>query len=44
MIDIVIIGSGVAGLTAGIYAGRANKSVLIIEENNLRENLYKWEN
>lgn len=35
MIDIVIIGSGVAGLTAGIYAGRANKSVLIIEENNL---------
>lgn len=34
MIDIVIIGSGVAGLTAGIYAGRANKSVLIIEENN----------
>lgn len=35
MIDIVIIGSGVAGLTAGIYAGMANKSVLIIEENNL---------
>lgn len=35
MYDIVIIGSGVAGLTAGIYAGRANKSVLIIEDNNL---------
>ncbi len=33
--DIVIIGSGVAGLTAGIYAGRANKSVLIIEDNNI---------
>ena len=33
--DIVIIGSGVAGLSAGIYAGRANKSVLIIEDNNI---------
>ena len=33
--DIVIIGSGVAGLTAAIYATRAKKSVLIIEENNL---------
>lgn len=30
--DIVIIGSGVAGLTAGLYAGRAKKSVLIIED------------
>ena len=35
--DIVIIGSGVAGLSAGIYAGRANKSVLIIEDNIARE-------
>ena len=33
MIDIVIIGGGVAGLTAGIYAGRANVSVTIIEQN-----------
>jgi len=33
--DVVIIGSGVAGLTAGIYAGRAKKSVLIIEDNIL---------
>ena len=33
--DIVIIGSGVAGLSAGIYAGRANKTVLIIEDNNI---------
>lgn len=33
--DVVIIGSGVAGLTAGIYAGRAKKSVLIIEDNVL---------
>lgn len=33
--DIVIIGSGVAGLTSGIYASRANKSVLIIEDNFL---------
>ena len=29
--DCAIIGSGVAGLTAGIYLGRANKSVIIIE-------------
>ena len=29
--DIVIVGSGVAGLTAGIYAGRAGKKTLIIE-------------
>lgn len=29
--DIVIIGGGPAGLTAGIYAGRAGKSVLILE-------------
>ena len=33
--DVVIIGSGVAGLTAAIYVGRANKSVLVIEEDNL---------
>ena len=35
MFDIVIIGSGVAGLTAGIYSARSNKSVLIIEQNYL---------
>ncbi|MBR6505590.1 FAD-dependent oxidoreductase [Candidatus Saccharibacteria bacterium] len=29
--DIIIIGAGVAGMTAGIYAARAGKSVLIIE-------------
>ena len=33
--DVVIIGSGVAGMTAGIYAARAGKSVLIIEEYSL---------
>lgn len=33
--DIVIIGSGVAGLSAGIFGGRANKSVLIIEDGNI---------
>lgn len=31
MFDIVIIGSGPAGLSAGIYAARANKKVGIIE-------------
>ncbi|MBQ7351954.1 MAG: FAD-dependent oxidoreductase [Clostridia bacterium] len=29
--DCVVIGSGVAGLTAGLYLARANKSVMIIE-------------
>lgn len=33
--DIVILGSGVAGLSAGIYASRANNSVLIIENGNM---------
>lgn len=32
MFDVVIIGSGVAGMTAGIYSARSNKSVLIIED------------
>lgn len=31
MKDIIIIGAGPAGLTAAIYAGRAGKSVLILE-------------
>ena len=31
MYDILIIGAGMAGLTAGIYAGRAGKKVLILE-------------
>ncbi len=30
--DIVIIGGGPAGLTAAVYAGRANKSVLVLEK------------
>lgn len=30
--DIVIIGGGPAGLTAAVYAGRAGKSVLVIEK------------
>jgi thioredoxin reductase (NADPH) len=33
--DIVIIGSGVAGLSAGLYAIRGNKKILILEENNI---------
>lgn len=32
MYDIMIIGAGPAGLTAGIYARRAGKSVLILEK------------
>lgn len=31
--DVIIIGAGMAGLTAGIYVARAGKSVLILESN-----------
>ena len=31
MYDIIIVGGGPAGLTAALYAGRANKKVLILE-------------
>ncbi len=33
MYDIIIIGGGPAGLTAAVYAKRANKKVLILEKN-----------
>ncbi len=33
MYDIIIVGAGPAGLTAALYARRAEKSVLIIEKN-----------
>ena len=32
MYDIIVIGSGPAGLTAATYARRAEKSVLVIEK------------
>ena len=32
MYDIVIIGAGTAGLTAAIYAQRAGKSALVLDE------------
>ena len=31
MYDVVIIGGGVAGLTAGLYLSRANKKCVILE-------------
>ena len=31
--DVIIIGSGIAGISASIYLKRSNKSVLIIESN-----------
>ena len=33
MYDVVVIGAGPAGITAGIYAKRANLNVVIIEKN-----------
>lgn len=33
MYDIIIVGAGTAGLTAGIYAARAGRTVLVLEEN-----------
>ncbi len=33
--DLVIIGGGPAGLSAGIYAGRAKMNTLIIEKGEL---------
>ena len=32
MYDLIVIGGGPAGLTAALYARRANKSVLVIEK------------
>jgi thioredoxin reductase (NADPH) len=32
MYDIIIVGAGPAGLTAAIYARRANKTVLILDK------------
>ena len=37
--DIIIIGSGPAGLTASIYARRANKNVLVIEKDSMGGNI-----
>ena len=34
MYDIIVIGGGPAGLTAALYARRANKSVLVIEKSS----------
>ena len=34
MYDIIIVGAGPAGLTAALYARRAEKSVLVIEKNS----------
>ncbi len=35
MYDVIIIGCGPAGMTAGIYAKRANKKVIIIEKESI---------
>lgn len=37
MLDVVIIGSGPAGITAAIYAKRANLNVAVVEKNILEQ-------
>lgn len=39
--DIIIIGAGPAGMTAAIYAGRANKSVCLIDKEGFGGNIAK---
>ncbi len=41
MYDIIIIGGGPAGITAGIYGKRANKKVLVLEANKVGGNILK---
>ena len=41
MYDIIIIGAGPAGLTAAIYALRANKKILLLEANKVGGNILK---
>ena len=36
MKDIIIIGAGPAGMTAALYALRADKSVLLLEKENFK--------
>ncbi len=31
--DLVIVGGGIAGMTAAVYAARANRSCVILESN-----------
>ena len=51
MYDVIIIGAGPAGITAGLYTKRANLNVLILykedsalEKANIIENYYGFEN
>ena len=34
MIDILVVGGGTAGLTAGLYGVRAGKTVKVLEQKN----------
>ena len=39
--DLIIIGAGPAGMTAAIYAARANKNVVLIDKNGFGGNIAK---
>ncbi len=41
MYDIIIIGAGPAGISAGIYAVSRGKKTLLIEKNDLRNRVVR---
>ena len=40
MYDVIILGSGPAGLTAALYTSRANKKTLVLGGDRLGESLF----
>ena len=42
MYDIIIIGGGPAGVSAGIYAASRGKKTLLIEKKNYRQRFHRY--